>query len=69
MTPEESKKVAEHVSTLAPQLRVNPSTGMMPLESYVLLVESLVKVGLVLKTSLEQSHTTKRRELLKSGDL
>lgn len=42
---------------------------MMPLESYVLLVESLVKVGLILKTSPEQTHTAKRRELLKAGDL
>lgn len=41
---------------------------MMPLDSYVLLVESLVKVGLILKTALEESHTTKRREFLKSGD-
>lgn len=42
---------------------------MMPLDSYVLLVESLVKVGLTLNQSSEEAHSTKRRELLKAGDL
>ncbi len=42
---------------------------MMPLDSYVLLVESLIRVGLTLNQTSEQAHSTKRRELLKAGDL
>ena len=42
---------------------------MMPLDSYVLLAESLIRVGLTFNQSSEQAHSTKRRELLKAGDL
>ena len=41
----------------------------MPLDSYVKLLESIIKVTLALSQSSEQAHSTKRRELLKAGDL
>ena len=51
---EEIKLIDEAVQELLPVLKMNPATQMMPFDSFVTLMEALVKTGLKLKENTEK---------------
>ena len=52
---------------ILPILKINPTTNMMPFESYIILVEALIKTSLKLRDATEKVHLQKRRDMLKAG--
>ena len=69
LSPDDVKVIKQAVMEMLPVLKINPVTHMMPLDSYIILVQALIKTGLKIREAPEKAHLKKRRELLKAGDL
>lgn len=69
LTPEENKTIEDEVKAVAPKIKINLATNMMPIECYSLIAESLIRTGLKLRKAPELAHVLRRRELLRANDL
>jgi len=49
LSTEEIKIIEAVVMEIAPIIKINPATHMMPLESYLILMEALIKTGFRLR--------------------